>query len=251
MKKIILFISLLLCLQIEAQINIGNIEKTVQAYVDTVKDGDTYWVIAKYNGIKQRFKVRLVNVDCPELEFKAKHRPEQPYSVQSKEQVANLIQHKTVSMTYFLKNQYSKPTIDQFGRPLVFISVDKQRLDDIIIYNGWGWYDNSYHTTKPYPHGKDLMELAKKDKAGLWALPDPIKPSDWRKGIISYGKVGQVLMSNVENKQWIDLPISDTKSLTAKYKSRLDSLNTLVYDLERRVINVEQRLSTHLKEKIF
>jgi hypothetical protein len=95
------------------------------------------------------------------------------------------------------------------------------------------------------------MELSKKDKAGLWSLPDPIKPSDWRKGIISYGKVGQVLMSNVENKQWIDLPISDTKSLTAKYKSRLDSLNTLVYDLERRVINVEQRLSTHLKEKIF
>lgn len=233
MKKITLFISMLLCLQIEAQTfqlitdydrydNVtGAVEKTVSAYVDTVSDGDTYWIIAKYNGVKQRIKVRLVNVDCPELEFKAKHRPEQPYAVQAKEQVTNFIQHKIVSMTYFLKNQYSKPTVDQFGRPLVFITFDDKRLDDVIIYNGWGWYDNSYHTTKPYPHGNDLMEMAKNDKAGLWALPDPIKPSDWRKGVTSYG-------------------IEEPQKLTAKYKTRLDSLSQLVYDLQRRLYKIEQ-----------
>lgn len=182
MKKLIILISMFLCLQMEAQ-NKEQIVKTVVAYVDTVSDGDTYWVIAPYNGIKQRFKIRLVNVDCPELYFVAKKRPEQPYAQQAKEQVANIIQHKPVNMTYYLKNQYSKPTIDQYGRPLVFITVDGKRLDDIIIYNGWGWYDNTYHTTKPYPRGKELMALAKKDSSGLWALPNPIKPSDWRKGI--------------------------------------------------------------------
>lgn len=165
-----------------------NATKTVKAKVISVYDGDTYHVRCNYMGKVKTIKVRLANVDCPEVYFIPKKRKAQPFADNVKNILSALLLNNTVELTYYVKNRYAKPVVDFYGRPIVFIKVGKERLDDIILRNGWGWYYDGYHKTKPYPKGKELMESAQKDSLGLWSDPNPIKPSDWRKGITEINK---------------------------------------------------------------
>lgn len=168
MKKIFIFIAVLLCFQIEAQ-------KTSKAHIGRVVDGDTYIVdSASYKGkIVDDLRIRIVNVDCPEIYFTPKKRPAQPFGDDAKLMVKNLIEGKTVTLTYYGK--------DKYGRVMAFVLIDtQQRLDNIILENGWGWAYKGYHPVKGYKHGVELMKKAKAGKYGLWSLPDPIEPSKWR-----------------------------------------------------------------------
>lgn len=221
MKKIMLFISVILCLQIEAQ-------RTSTGIVTRISDGDTYIVKVKsYQGKEATIKVRIMNADCAELYSIPHRRKAQPFSMEAKLFATNLLEGKTVDITY--------NKTDIYGRVLSYVKVDGQRVDSILIAKGMAWAFNAYGTKQDVKKSNDLMEKAKKANAGLWSLPNPIKPSDWRKGIMSYGKVTQ---------NWIDTPVSNTKSLTAKYKTRLDSLSNLVYDLQRRMFKLEQKMSS-------
>jgi micrococcal nuclease len=230
MKKLILFISMLLCLQIEAQ-------RTSTGIVTRIVDADT-WItkVKSYHGKEATIKIRIMNADAPELYSIPKRRKAQPFSMEAKLFATNLLEGKSVDITY--------NKTDMYGRVLSYVRMDGQRVDSILIIKGMAWAFNAYGTKQDVKKSNDLMEKAKKANAGLWSLPNPIKPSDWRKGIMSYSKAGQVLMDDGQNKQWIDTPISTTKSLTAKYKTRLDSLNNLVYDLQRRMFKLEQKMSS-------
>ena len=142
--------------------------------VKRVIDGDTYVIdVDSYKGQPGTVTLRLVNVDCPELEFKPKRRPAQFYGQNAADSVKNLIEGKEVKITYYGK--------DFFGRVLGFLYIDGVRLDNIILGNGWGWAYKAYHSKKDYKKGVKYMETARRLRIGLWAFGDPIEPSEYRK----------------------------------------------------------------------
>jgi endonuclease YncB( thermonuclease family) len=166
--KVIIFI---LILPVVAAIG----QKQSQGFVQRVIDGDTYIINAdSYKGKPQTITVRLVNVDCPELYFVAKKTPEQPYAQEAKDNVKRLIENKIVTLNYYGK--------DRFGRILAFVSINNERLDDIILMNGWGWSYNKYHSPNEIKRAKKLAEKARLEKNGLWKNEYAVEPSEWRKG---------------------------------------------------------------------
>ena len=149
-------------------------QKSSVGYVQRVIDGDTYVVdMLSYKGSPATITVRIVNVDCPELAFIPKRRPAQEFGQEATDSVKALIENKTVELTYYGK--------DFFGRVIAFVYIEGKRLDNIILAKGWGWQYTGYHKGKGYKEGTKLMESAKAQKLGLWALPNPIEPSIYRK----------------------------------------------------------------------
>lgn len=149
-------------------------QKTSTGLVTRVKDGDTYVIQANsFRGSPQIITVRLANVDCPELAFIPKRKPAQEYGMNAADSVRNLIGGKNVELTYY--------GYDFFGRVIVFVRIGGNRLDDIILSRGWGWYYKGYHSGKAYKEGKKKMERARAAKLGLWANPDPVEPWIYRK----------------------------------------------------------------------
>lgn len=149
-------------------------QKTSQGVISRVIDCDTYVVLVNsFRGNPQLITVRLVNVDCPELASIPKRKPAQEYGQIAADSVRNLIEGENVDLTYY--------GLDYFGRVIAFIRIGGVRLDDILLSRGWAWYYKDYHGHKAYKNGQKLMEEAKTKKIGLWAYPNPIKPSIYRK----------------------------------------------------------------------
>lgn len=149
-------------------------QKTSTGLVTRVIDADTYIISGvSYRGKPQSIRVRLVNVDAPELAFVPKRKPAQEYGQNAADSVRNLIEGKNVDLTYY--------GLDFFGRVIAFVRIGGVRLDDIILSSGWGWYYKGYHSGKAYKEGKKKMERAREAKLGLWAYPDPVKPWIYRR----------------------------------------------------------------------
>ena len=116
-----------------------------KAMVSRVIDGDTYDLF--YNGKNHR--VRIAHVDAPELK--------QHYGQTSALQVKQLLNWHLVTFDSLGK--------DLYGRLVGNLWVNGQRLDSIMVRNGWAWYNASY--------GKDVvldkcMQLAISEFKGLW-----------------------------------------------------------------------------------
>lgn len=166
MKAILFF--LLLTVTLTAQ-------KTSKGVVTRVVDCDTYLIdVVSYKGQAGSIRVRPTNCDCPEIEFRAKRKPAQEYGHEAKNKVASLIEGNEVELTYWGR--------DIHERVLAYVSIDGKRLDDIIISNGWGWADTQYQKGRgQYKHGQELEAKAREQKLGLWAFPNPIRPSEYRR----------------------------------------------------------------------
>jgi endonuclease YncB( thermonuclease family) len=124
-----------------------------------IKDGDTIEVIDKHN---KTTILRLAEVDCPEK----KH----PFGKNAKQFTSDAVYLKTVTYTVTDK--------DRYGRSVAKVYYNNKYLSAEIIKNGLGWQ------YKKYSHSKELAKLeqrARTKKIGLWADPNPIYPSDWRK----------------------------------------------------------------------
>ena len=129
------------------------------ARVVRVKDGDTY-VFRKGN---TDFTVRLKNVDAPELK--------QPYGYLSFVNTNKLLSGRMVS--------YDSTGKDLYGRVLVDIWVNNQRLDSTLIRNGWAWHYQTYSKDSLL---KSMMILAINENKGLWkcGMAGVCPPSFWR-----------------------------------------------------------------------
>ena len=115
------------------------------ARVVRVKDGDTY-VLRKGN---TDFTVRLKNVDAPESK--------QAFGFLSGIYVSQLILGKVI--------RYDNTGMDIYKRVLADVWVNNQRLDSILISNGWAWHYQQYSNDTFL---KSLMVLVINEKKGLW-----------------------------------------------------------------------------------
>ncbi len=150
--KMCLFI---ICFYVSA----NNIFASDTARVVRVIDGDTY-VLRKGN---VDFHARLMNIDAPELK--------QPFGYLSYIQVNRLLIGKTI--------QYDSIKKDLYGRTLFKGWLNNQRLDSLIIRNGWAWHYQTYSNDTML---HQCMINAINEKIGLWkcGMIGICPPSFWR-----------------------------------------------------------------------
>lgn len=152
--RYILLALLLFALNIQAQI------ATITGKVVAVADGDTFTLLI--NGNRQ-VKIRLHGIDCPEKK-------------QDFGQVAKDFTNKQV----FGKNITVKPTdIDRYGRTIAIVLLpDQMSLNELLLKNGLAWHYLEYDKN---PEWDILEKEARKGKVGLWKIPNPVPPWDFRR----------------------------------------------------------------------
>lgn len=134
--------------------------------VVNVYDGDTI-TVSSNNKIT---KVRLYGIDAPENASPGKW-PAQPYSEKAKAFIAGIILNKFVTIR--LKNERS------YNRELGEVFYNGYSINREVVRAGLAWWNSKY---EPYDMDlKNLQDLAKTQKKGLWHEGDPVTPWDWRK----------------------------------------------------------------------
>lgn len=133
---------------------------TIVAKVIGVSDGDTITVLYQ----KTPVKIRLLGIDCPEKK--------QDYGQAAKNYTSERVFKKRV--VAIVRSQ------DRYGRKLATVIMpNKNSLNEALVSAGLAWWYRKYA-----PHDvklKALEEEARAKRIGLWSLPSPIPPWDFRK----------------------------------------------------------------------
>ncbi len=125
-----------------------------------IKDGDTFVILVD----NKPLSVRFAHIDCPEKS--------QDFGNRAKQFVAQKSFGKYVTLQHH--NQY-----DRNGRLIAEVILeDGMNLNKELVKNGLAWHFKKYSTSKEYAA---LEMKAQKQKIGLWSMPHPIAPWDWRK----------------------------------------------------------------------
>ncbi len=106
--------------------------------------------------------VYLRNVDCPE--------PKQPYGKQAKHATAAYVANRDVVIRDLKRDRQGRMTAD-------ILLSDGRQIAHELIKEGLAW-------VQPEGAGKqalkDMEELAKAARIGLWSEPNPIPPWKWK-----------------------------------------------------------------------
>lgn len=127
--------------------------------VVAIADGDTFTLLTTQN---QQVKIRLHGIDCPEKK--------QPYFKNAKAYTSSLVFGKQVSV--LVKNK------DRYGRTIgVVLLADKRNVNELLLQAGWAWHFKKYDQDARWAA---MEQLARRQRKGLWADPNPIAPWAWR-----------------------------------------------------------------------
>ena len=133
---------------------------TLTGKVISIQDGDTITILTEDN---QSIKIRLEGIDCPERN--------QDFGTRARQFTSDL--------AYFKHVKIVKSGIDRFGRTLGFVILpDGKNLNHELLRAGLAWHYKKYNQD---PYLANLEEKAKENGLGLWSLPNPIPPWDFRR----------------------------------------------------------------------
>lgn len=127
-----------------------------------VSDGDTLTCLSD---IKTQYKVRLHGIDAPESK--------QDFGTQAKYQLANMVFGKDVTLNI-------KDT-DRYGRTVADVLVNGKSANLTQVTNGYAWAYRSYLRGAEAQTYINAENQARNAKRGLWSMPNPINPADFRK----------------------------------------------------------------------
>lgn len=141
-------------------------DKQVTGRVVSVSDGDTVTVL---NAANTQFKIRLEGIDAPESK--------QDFGQRSKQHLSDLIFDKEVTVII--------GKTDKYGRSVGKILLENVDVNLEQIKAGLAWHYKKYAVEQSESDQKlYAIEEAKAKKAiiGLWTMPDPTAPWNWRTG---------------------------------------------------------------------
>lgn len=150
MKKTVLVLLLIVTAFCNAQTFTGKVVK--------VKDGDTVVVL---DSTKTMITVRVAGIDAPEKK--------QDFGENAKQFTSDQIFGKVVSCQTVTK--------DRYGRTVAFVFYEKKNLSEELLKVGLAWHYVKYDKSK---YLQELEDIARKNKVGLWVLPNPVAPSEFR-----------------------------------------------------------------------
>ena len=124
-----------------------------------ITDGDTLTLLVD----RSQIKVRLAEIDTPERG--------QPWGTRARQALADMVFRKQVNVEV--------TDIDRYGRSIGRIWLGDRDINRELVAGGHAWVYRRYMTDN------SLLkeEAAAREKAqGLWSMPNPIPPWDWRRG---------------------------------------------------------------------
>ena len=137
-------------------------DSQINDVVTRVHDGDSFYLI----GLSDF--ARLAMVDAPEV-YSGPGTKEQEFGRAAADSVRALLKGKAVVYTFH--------GVDKYGRPIIrLFFADGTDIGELIVRKGWAWYYGAKFPKATNRRYKDAMAQAKKDKAGLWAAKNPVKP---------------------------------------------------------------------------
>lgn len=131
-----------------------------QGKVVGVADGDTITVLHDGKGEK----IRLYGVDAPEKR--------QDFGQRAKQFTSDQVFGKTVEVTPM--------ATDRYGRTVGLVTVDGQSLSRNLVASGLAWVYDQYCHRDECVQWRGLQEQAKASKSGLWSIPNPTPPWEFR-----------------------------------------------------------------------
>lgn len=132
-------------------------ESTYIARCISVEDGDTFTVLV--NDIP--VKVRIYGIDAPEG------------SQEFGDMAANNLKYLIASKTLLIKEKYK----DRYGRAVAEVLLSNKDVGLQMIKSGMAWHFKKYSNDSLY---SDAEKEAQKNGVGLWGLPDPTPPWNYR-----------------------------------------------------------------------
>jgi endonuclease YncB( thermonuclease family) len=130
-----------------------------QGLVVSVHDGDTLTVLVE----RQQIKVRLAEIDAPELR--------QPFGNRSKQSLAELCFQVTAKVEQIAR--------DRYGRSVGKVECAGVDAGAHQVATGMAWVYDRY--SKPSSPLYRLQDGAKAARRGLWAESEPVPPWEWRR----------------------------------------------------------------------
>lgn len=150
----------LLAISASLLVNSKSVKKeNIIGKVVAITDGDTFKLLTKDSTL---IKVRLANIDCPELK--------QPFSKRAKQFVSDAIFSKIVTLNVLKKDRYRRYISN-------VIYDDSLSLSHELVRNGLAWHYKKYSKDSLLQAFEDN---AKKNKVGLWQDKNAIPPWEWR-----------------------------------------------------------------------
>lgn len=130
-----------------------------ESLVVSVHDGDTLTVLVG----KQQIKVRLAEIDAPELR--------QPFGNWSKQSLADLCFQQSAKVAQIAR--------DRYGRSVGKVECAGMDASAHQVALGMAWVYDRY--SKPSSPLYPLQDGAKAARRGLWADTEPVPPWEWRR----------------------------------------------------------------------
>jgi micrococcal nuclease len=126
--------------------------------VVSIADGDTFTMLIN----NEQIKIRLHGIDCPEKS--------QDFGNVAKEFLSDLVFGRTVSV--------KKLDTDRYGRTIGMVLMDSLNINEELLKAGLAWHYKYYDKNVLWAQ---LEDTARKEKKGIWSMPSPIPPWDYRK----------------------------------------------------------------------
>jgi micrococcal nuclease len=126
--------------------------------IQTVHDGDTVTAVAA-DGREER--IRLLGIDAPEYR--------QPHGRAARAALEQKVRGQPVHLESHGR--------DQYDRLLGTLWIDQRNLNRELVAEGHAWVFDRF---TPPAELREAQQAARRDRRGLWATPDPLRPSDWR-----------------------------------------------------------------------
>jgi len=133
--------------------------KPITGKVVSISDGDTIKVLLD----QTQHKIRLDHIDAPESH--------QDFGTKAKHVLGDKIHGREVKVVWKAR--------DKYGRILGVVYLDERNINLEMVREGFAWHFVKY--SKDVEYAKAEKE-AREKKLGLWAMPNPIPPWDFRKG---------------------------------------------------------------------
>jgi|SRR5882672_923812 len=131
----------------------------VLARVVSVHDGDTLTVLID----QRQVKVRLTDIDAPELG--------QPFGTRSKQSLSDMCFGKVASLD--VRGH------DRYKRALAQVTCDGRDANAEQVRRGYAWIYTRYVRANSPLYG--AQDEARSAHRGLWSDPAPVPPWSWRK----------------------------------------------------------------------
>jgi micrococcal nuclease len=136
--------------------------------VTGVTDGS--YITALHDGKGER--ISLFGIDCPGTR--------QDFGQKAKEFTSERVLRKVVEIEPVVIDRKGK-TKDQYGRTLALVYTDGRKcLNEELIKAGLAWVYNERCSKPECKQWKELEKAAKRHRVGLWAMPNPIPPWEYR-----------------------------------------------------------------------